>query len=104
MIKDKIKEIAKENPRDAFLHTPNYVGKVLGALINAVEELETGVLLDKALDLIVELLKNNPGNKICRAMLEIPKEDNYCAEHCNNFNKSCVLRYLKNKTIKEQKK
>lgn len=59
-------------------------------------------LLDKALDLIVELCKDD--DNICSALHEIPKENNYCAEHCDNFNKSCVLRYLKNKTIKEQKK
>ena len=94
MIKDKIKEIAKENPKDVLLHTPDYVGKVLGALVNAVEELETKeALLDKALNLIVELCKDD--DNICCALHEIPKENKYCAEHCDNFNKSCVLRYLK---------
>ena len=39
-IRDRIKEIAESNPRDAFLFQPNYVRKVLGALIDAVEELE----------------------------------------------------------------
>lgn len=95
MIKDKIKEIAKENPRDALLHTPDYVGKVLGALVKAVEELETKeALLDKALNLIVELVEDDPSDMCC-ALHEIPEENNYCAEHCDNFNKSCVLRYLK---------
>lgn len=68
---------------------------------NAVGELETGALLDKALELIVELCKDD--DNICCALHEIPEENNYCAEHCDNFNKSCVLRYLKynNKITKE---
>ena len=61
--------------------------------------MKTDVLLDKALDLIVELVEDDPSDFCCE-LHEIPEENNYCAEHCDNFNKSCVLRYLK--VIKKQ--
>ena len=49
--------------------------------------------LDKALDLIVELTDANCD--ICERLCKMPEEDAICSEHCNNFDKNCVLRYLK---------
>lgn len=49
--------------------------------------------LDKALTLICELYSTE--DYICEQLHRIPEEYIFCANNCSNFNKSCILRYLK---------
>lgn len=49
--------------------------------------------LDKALDLIVKLEGDN--DYICEELCKIQKENDFCADNCENFDRFCVLRYLK---------
>ena len=50
--------------------------------------------LDKALDLIVEVLKDDP-TFVCDVLHDIPEEEEICARECENFDRFCLLRYLK---------
>ena len=49
---------------------------------------------DKALDLISELLEDDP-SFICETLHEIEHEEAVCRNNCCNFTKKCILRYLK---------
>lgn len=51
------------------------------------------ILLDKALDFIVETQEEN--DYICEMMSEYDDEWNYCENNCQNLQKECVIRFLK---------
>ena len=50
------------------------------------------ILLDKALDFIVETQEDN--DYICEKMSELDEWD-YCVNNCQNLKKECVKRFLK---------
>lgn len=54
-------------------------------------------LLDKALDLIIELVEDDPSD-IC--LVVDANNEGYCKNNCENFNRTCLLKYLEqyNKT------
>ena len=49
-------------------------------------------LLNKALNLILEITEGDPTFMCEEVNLNYP---DYCAINCNNFNKDCLLKYLK---------
>lgn len=51
------------------------------------------ILLDKALDFIVETQEDN--DYICEKMSEFSDEWDYCCNNCQNLQKECVIRFLK---------
>lgn len=57
--------------------------------------------LDRALELIVELTEDDPSD-ICCELHAVPEEQAFCAEHCEEFDRFCLLRYLKYYKGKEQ--
>jgi len=65
------------------------------------EYLDIVEALDKALDIIVELHEDDP-EWFCEELHSHSKEEKYCSENCNNFNKECVKRYLKYYKKEEQ--
>ena len=57
-------------------------------------EQEQEVYLDKALYFIVDQFETDP-SIICEKLHEIDEELVYCGNNCKNFNRECVLRFLK---------
>ncbi len=50
--------------------------------------------LDRAIDFIAK--REEASDYICCALHAIPKEYDICANDCENINRNCVLRFLKN--------
>ncbi len=53
---------------------------------------EKGELLQNALDLIIELVKDDPST-LCEVVDE--HYPNWCENNCENFNRDCLIKYLK---------
>lgn len=49
-------------------------------------------LLDKALDLIIKLVEGDPST-LCEVVDE--RYPNWCENKCKNFNRDCLMKYLK---------
>ena len=47
--------------------------------------------LEKALDLIIELVEDDPSD-ICEVVGA--NNEGYCENNCENFNRTCLLKYL----------
>ena len=54
--------------------------------------MKTIELLDKALDLIIKLVEGDPST-LCEVVGE--HYDGWCENNCNNFNRDCLIKYLK---------
>ena len=56
--------------------------------------METKQLLDNAIELIYEFAEDR--DWLCCDLFEIPEEKEICEETCEDFNRGCIIRYLKN--------
>ena len=54
---------------------------------------ETDDMLSEAIDYIKEIEEEN--DYICEKLMNIPEEEEVCAENCNNLERDCVVRFLR---------
>ena len=59
---------------------------------------EKSRLFDVAVDYIFELVDGFDG--VCEELHKVPEEIDFCEHNCQNLNKDCILRLLKNRAKK----
>ena len=102
IIKATAKAIKTKGKREAHIeeeylngfNNPALVGMgELGKIWDAKQGMTDTQYLDVALDFIVE--REGGDDYICERMYDIPEEYEICARDCQNLDRICVLRFLK---------
>ena len=75
-------------------------GRGMEIIYEATPALSDKEYLDRALDFLVYLIEDP--SDFCGELHEIPEENDFCAKNCENFDRFCLLRYLKYYTPKKQ--